>query len=184
MGTTVIQQPQQPQQPQIQSQQHLQATASLASASARKGILKRTPVNPNQESVQQQQPLSGGSNTASMASTASTIGAASAGAGAMSQNKWDYELSPSSSEAPNKSEHGGHEGHRGREGQHGLHSHHHHQHHHVHGSRGGVNKEREPDILQLPMGLPPPPGTSTAISGKIFLLWVLNWVSILDVEGL
>lgn len=157
IGTTVLSS----QQPQNQHQSQPQHSGTVSRQV--KGILKRAPVNPNQESVQQ--PLSGGS--ASMASTASTAGS-SAGGGASSQNKWEYELSPSSTDTTNKSEqHGGH-GHGGQPG-HGGHGHGlHHHHHHVHGSGGGGGgggNRGEPDILQLPMGLPPPPGTS-AISGK------------------
>jgi len=98
-----------------------------------------------------------------MASTASTAGSsAGGGGGASSQNKWDYELSPSSTDTTTKSEqHSGH----GLGGQHGHGGHGHglhHHHHHVHGGSGGGGggNRGEPDILQLPMGLPPPPGTS------------------------
>ena len=156
IGTTVLSS----QQPQNQHQSQPQHSGTVSRQV--KGILKRAPVNPNQESVQQ--PLSGGS--ASMASTASTAGS-SAGGGASSQNKWDYELSPSSTDTTNKSEqHSGH----GLGGQHGHGGHGHglhHHHHHVHGGSGGGGggNRGEPDILQLPMGLPPPPGTS-AISGN------------------
>ena len=98
IGTTVLSS----QQPQNQHQSQPQHSGTVSRQV--KGILKRAPVNPNQESVQQ--PLSGGS--ASMASTASTAGSSAGGSGALSQNKWDYELSPSSTDTTNKSEqHGG-----------------------------------------------------------------------------
>lgn len=167
IGTTVLSS----QQPQNQHQSQPQPQHSGTVSRQVKGILKRAPVNPNQESVQQ--PLSGGS--ASMASTASTAGS-SAGGGTSSQNKWDYELSPSSTDTTNKSEqHGGH-GHGGQHGHgghgHGLHHHHHHSSGGGGGSGGGSGggNRGEPDILQLPMGLPPPPGTS-AISGKVEKLY-------------
>ena len=173
IGTTVLSS----QQPQNQHQSQPQHSGTVSRQV--KGILKRAPVNPNQESVQQ--PLSGGS--ASMASTASTAGSsAGSGGGALSQNKWDYELSPSSTDTTNKSEQHGGLGHGGQHG-HGGHGHGlHHHHHHVHGSGGsgggggggGGGNRGEPDILQLPMGLPPPPGTS-AISGNFALTFDIKF---------
>ena len=124
IGTTVIQQP---------ANQPHQQPHPQASTATRKGILKRTPANPNQDSAA---PSAGNAATAASAATS------------MSQNKWDYEISPSSTDTNKTAEH----------------------HHHVHaghaGGQPGLNKEREPDILQLPMGLPPPPGTT--ISGRVF----------------
>ena len=60
------------------------------------------------------------------------------------QNKWDYELSPSSKATSTENIAKNH-----------FHHAHQKQNHH------------EPDILQLPMGLPPPPGTT--VSGRVKL---------------
>ena len=69
-------------------------------------------------------------------------------ANSAAQNDWDYELS---AENINKNP--------------AVHHHHNHHNHHRPHNKADFQNGGEPDILQLPMGLPPPPGT-TAISGK------------------